>query len=400
MRVHVDEPRRNNQPGSINRFVGVCRIQFSNRDDLSIANANIAMRSRRARAIDKLKRAGTRMSEMADAASRDAINRSRGLVAQVRGRLVRGATRVRPIVPPVPNVRADSSSVTAPDRTMASWGRTRKRSPPAVTSGRETRWLLLCSGREFPLQPGDNILGRTGEGIIALDAPSVSRQHARVTIAFDDHTTGSFGPIRPVAIRAVLEDWLAEGDEVDRRIGKHLAVVGVPTVNSKRVRQLVEFLLVTDLPCRLQRSLKARTRVRQLLLGQVDHGQLRLVCHLVPDAELDHSVRERAIGIQGIGVIHRADKDRHLLARSESASELPGQPPTHSRSNYRGTRHEVEIVYNGLPGLALDAEALLRSPADASLRAEHRREAALKRSALPSLQAPLETAEIPSLPRS
>jgi lactate racemase len=32
---------------------------------------------------------------------------------------------------------------------------------------------------------------------------------ARVTIAFDDHTTGSFGPIRPVAIRAVLDE-LAE----------------------------------------------------------------------------------------------------------------------------------------------------------------------------------------------
>lgn len=32
---------------------------------------------------------------------------------------------------------------------------------------------------------------------------------ARVTIAFDDHTTGSFGPIRPVAIRAVLAE-LAE----------------------------------------------------------------------------------------------------------------------------------------------------------------------------------------------
>ena len=29
---------------------------------------------------------------------------------------------------------------------------------------------------------------------------------ARVTIAFDDHTTGSFGPIRPVAIRAVLRE--------------------------------------------------------------------------------------------------------------------------------------------------------------------------------------------------
>ena len=33
----------------------------------------------------------------------------------------------------------------------------------------------------------------------------------RITIAFDDHTTGSFGPIRPVAIRAVLDELGAAG---------------------------------------------------------------------------------------------------------------------------------------------------------------------------------------------
>ena len=54
--------------------------------------------------------------------------------------------------------------------------------PPAPPRD-AARWLLLLNGREFPLQPGANILGRTGEGIVALDAPSVSRQHARVTIA-------------------------------------------------------------------------------------------------------------------------------------------------------------------------------------------------------------------------
>src|SRR5262245_30257122 len=42
-------------------------------------------------------------------------------------------------------------------------------------------WLLLFNGREFPLRPGENILGRTGDGVIALEAPSVSRQHARLT---------------------------------------------------------------------------------------------------------------------------------------------------------------------------------------------------------------------------
>ena len=50
--------------------------------------------------------------------------------------------------------------------------------PPAAA-----RWLLLFNGREVPLRDGENILGRTGEGIVAIDAPSISRQHARLTIA-------------------------------------------------------------------------------------------------------------------------------------------------------------------------------------------------------------------------
>ena len=55
---------------------------------------------------------------------------------------------------------------------------------PAARAPRNAgRWLLLFNGREFPLQPGENILGRTGDGVIALEAASVSRQHARLTIA-------------------------------------------------------------------------------------------------------------------------------------------------------------------------------------------------------------------------
>lgn len=55
------------------------------------------------------------------------------------------------------------------------------------------RWRLLCDGREFLLHQGENILGRTGEGIIALDAPSVSRQHARLTIANGQATIEDLG---------------------------------------------------------------------------------------------------------------------------------------------------------------------------------------------------------------
>jgi DNA-binding winged helix-turn-helix (wHTH) protein len=58
------------------------------------------------------------------------------------------------------------------------------RSASAVSEpGRNARWLLVFNGREMPLLDGENILGRTGEGIIALEAPSVSRHHARLTIA-------------------------------------------------------------------------------------------------------------------------------------------------------------------------------------------------------------------------
>lgn len=53
----------------------------------------------------------------------------------------------------------------------------------ATAPHRAARWLLLFNGREVPLRDGENILGRTGEGIVALDAPSISRQHARLTIA-------------------------------------------------------------------------------------------------------------------------------------------------------------------------------------------------------------------------
>ncbi|HEX5108832.1 MAG TPA: winged helix-turn-helix domain-containing protein [Vicinamibacterales bacterium] len=58
------------------------------------------------------------------------------------------------------------------------------RSAAAVSEPRRNaRWLLIFNGREIPLLDGENILGRTGEGIIALEAPSISRQHARLTIA-------------------------------------------------------------------------------------------------------------------------------------------------------------------------------------------------------------------------
>jgi DNA-binding winged helix-turn-helix (wHTH) protein len=54
--------------------------------------------------------------------------------------------------------------------------------PPGRALPVAPRWSLLLEQREIPLRDGENILGRTGAGVIALDSPTVSRHHARLTI--------------------------------------------------------------------------------------------------------------------------------------------------------------------------------------------------------------------------
>src|SRR5688572_13070567 len=65
------------------------------------------------------------------------------------------------------------------------------------------------------LTPIENLDGAVRTALAApLGMPRIRdlvKPSARVTIAFDDHTTGSFGPIRPVAIRAVLDELTAAG---------------------------------------------------------------------------------------------------------------------------------------------------------------------------------------------
>ena len=54
-------------------------------------------------------------------------------------------------------------------------------------------WTLLHEHREIPLNPGSNILGRSGSGVLILDSPTVSRHHARVSIATDGATVEDLG---------------------------------------------------------------------------------------------------------------------------------------------------------------------------------------------------------------
>ena len=77
-------------------------------------------------------------------------------------------------------------------------------------------WLLI-GGRRLPLRLGENILGREPEEGINLDSPTVSRRHARISIAGTDAVledlgskNGTFVGGEPVSATVRLKD----GDEI------------------------------------------------------------------------------------------------------------------------------------------------------------------------------------------
>jgi DNA-binding winged helix-turn-helix (wHTH) protein len=53
--------------------------------------------------------------------------------------------------------------------------------PTAARIDQPAAWLVGESTR-VALRAGENIVGRTGDGIVEIDAPTISRRHARITI--------------------------------------------------------------------------------------------------------------------------------------------------------------------------------------------------------------------------
>ena len=84
---------------------------------------------------------------------------------------------------------------------------------------------LVWEDSVFRLQPGDNLLGRSEEASVRIDAPGVSRRHARIVVAEDRATiedlaskNGTFVGERPLDGPTLLHD----GDRV--RLGRQLLV--------------------------------------------------------------------------------------------------------------------------------------------------------------------------------
>ena len=81
-------------------------------------------------------------------------------------------------------------------------------------------WLIV-EGRRIALQPGENILGRdVHDGAIALDSPSVSRRHARISVTTGQATIDDLGSKNGTFVRGeriATAVPLNDGDEV--RVG-------------------------------------------------------------------------------------------------------------------------------------------------------------------------------------
>lgn len=45
-----------------------------------------------------------------------------------------------------------------------------------------SEWRIIHGHHEIPLRSGENVLGRTGSGVIVIDSATVSRKHAKLTV--------------------------------------------------------------------------------------------------------------------------------------------------------------------------------------------------------------------------
>jgi hypothetical protein len=108
---------------------------------------------------------------------------------------------------------------------------------------------------------------------------------ARVTIAFDDHTTGSFGPIRPVAIRAVLAE-LAEAGVSGSQVRLVCANALHRMCRPAELRRLLDDRLVEEFGARLSCH-DAEDPDEIVDLGTTaEHGYPVEVSRLLADADL------------------------------------------------------------------------------------------------------------------
>jgi DNA-binding winged helix-turn-helix (wHTH) protein len=96
----------------------------------------------------------------------------------------------------------------------------------SAATGDRSGWKLIHAQREIHLQPGVNVIGRSGDRVIVLDSPTISREHAQLSISGDRATVADLGSkngtwigTKPVTGAVPVND----GDEL--RLGSVVVVV-------------------------------------------------------------------------------------------------------------------------------------------------------------------------------
>ena len=102
-------------------------------------------------------------------------------------------------------------------------------SGPTGPSPAAGRYWVVWESRQIPLGPGDNVLGRAPDAAVWIDAPGVSRHHARIRVdggeAFVEDLgskNGTYLGGNPVSTPSRLED----GDQI--RLGTVLITFRIP----------------------------------------------------------------------------------------------------------------------------------------------------------------------------
>ncbi len=91
------------------------------------------------------------------------------------------------------------------------------------------RYWVFWEARQIPLSPGDNILGRAPDAAVWIDAPGVSRHHARIHVEGTEATLEDLGSKNGTYLRAQLVTApavLHDGDQI--RLGSVVVTFRVP----------------------------------------------------------------------------------------------------------------------------------------------------------------------------
>jgi len=100
---------------------------------------------------------------------------------------------------------------------------------PAGAIPTHDRYWVLWDTRQIPLNPGDNILGRAPDASVWIDAPGVSRHHARISLESGDATLEDLGSKNGTYLGGQLvtaPSALTDGDQI--RLGSVVVTFRIP----------------------------------------------------------------------------------------------------------------------------------------------------------------------------